>query len=85
VDLVTLVTGSYTLGGVFCDDFPALCPSTSASFVPFDDTPRVFDNHVFVNAVAVKCVVPFDCRLAADLVFDVFTKQFAYDQEAFFK
>ncbi|KAJ3135056.1 hypothetical protein HK101_004269 [Irineochytrium annulatum] len=65
-EVFALTTGSHTLGGVHA----AIVGSDLASgnFEPFDRTPTVFDNDVFVKLLEdpKDCVLPIDCKLAAD-------------------
>ncbi|KAJ3091805.1 hypothetical protein HK100_007098 [Physocladia obscura] len=63
VDMLVLITGSHSLGGAHAAISPNL---TSLAFDPFDDTPGVFDNHIFQRVLTGKCVVPIDCKLAED-------------------
>lgn len=58
-----IVTGSHTMGGVHGAISPTI---TKEKFVPFDDTPGVFDNDVFKQTLAGKCAIPVDCAIAQD-------------------
>jgi hypothetical protein len=51
------------MGGIHGRHSPTL---TDKEFVPFDDTPGVFDNNVFKKVLAGYCPVPVDCDIAAD-------------------
>jgi hypothetical protein len=62
-DIVALATGSHTLGGAHQRNSPGI---TSKDFVPFDDTPGIFDNHIFRFSLEGKCIVQFDCDVAND-------------------
>lgn len=39
---------------------------TNETFIPFDDTPGIFDNNVFIKTLAGKCALPVDCAIASD-------------------
>jgi hypothetical protein len=70
VDMVTLTTGSHTLGGAhraFTPKVFAKVPS-HVTFLPFDNTPGVFDNNIFVKLKknSSDCVLPIDCVLFND-------------------
>ena len=39
---------------------------TNETFVPFDDTPGIFDNHVFHKSLRSECALPIDCDIASD-------------------
>jgi hypothetical protein len=62
-DIVALATGSHTLGGAHQRNSPGI---TNKEFVPFDDTPGIFDNHIFRFSLQGKCIVQFDCDIAND-------------------
>lgn len=62
-DIVALVTGSHTLGGIHGLNSPNV---TKKAYVPFDDTPGIFDNHVFIYAMQGNCALNVDCSIAAD-------------------
>jgi hypothetical protein len=64
-DIVVLVTGSHTMGGVHKANSPEV---TNQTFVPFDDTAGIFDNHVFKYTLKNKCAIPLDCDIANDPV-----------------
>ncbi|KAI9333443.1 heme peroxidase [Obelidium mucronatum] len=81
LDMMTLVTGSHSMGGAHKAISPAL---TNETFAPFDSTPGVFDNDIFKKVLAGKCIVPLDCAFAADSTLLPYIKQFSTDQDAFF-
>jgi hypothetical protein len=62
-DIVVLVTGSHTMGGVHGAHSPTV---SNRTFTPFDDTAGIFDNHVFKFTLQNKCAVPIDCDIAND-------------------
>ncbi|KAJ3167809.1 hypothetical protein HK101_011708, partial [Irineochytrium annulatum] len=81
--MFALVTGSHTMGGAH----GAITPSvTSLEFAPFDDTPTVFDNHIFQKLLANPhdCVLPIDCFLAQDPDLQDLLQLWARDQDGFF-
>nr|KAJ3410578.1 L-ascorbate peroxidase 3 [Polyrhizophydium stewartii] len=80
-DIVALVTGSHTMGGVHGAITPEI---TNKPFVPFDTTPGVFDNDVFKRSLAGKCVLPVDCSIAKDATLRPIVEKYANDQQAFF-
>jgi catalase (peroxidase I) len=87
-DIVALVTGSHTLGGVHGKNSPEV---TQKDFIPFDDTAGIFDNHVFKFALEGKCVLKIDCEIAKDAELRAIVQRyiqdqyrFASDQDAFF-
>jgi L-ascorbate peroxidase len=80
-DLVVLVTGSHTMGGIHGKNSPSL---TSKPFVPFDDTPGIFDNNVFKKTLEGYCPVPIDCEIANDPALRPLVQRYADDQQAFF-
>ena len=82
IDLAVLVTGSQSMGGVHGKISPML---TKEEFIPFDDTPGVFDNHVFQSTLKGHCPVPVDCEIAQDEETRPFIEIFASNQDAFFK
>jgi catalase (peroxidase I) len=55
--MAVLVTGSHSLGGV-------TTPNGGREL--FDDTPGVFDNHIFKRVLTGSCVLPIDCQIASD-------------------
>ncbi|RKO90805.1 heme peroxidase [Blyttiomyces helicus] len=63
VEMMTVVTGSHTIGGVHGANNPAL---TNETFLPFDSTPGIFDNDVFKQVLDGYCPLPVDCEMAAD-------------------
>lgn len=81
VDITVLVTGSHSMGGLHGRHSPTL---TDKEFVPFDDTPGVFDNNVFKKTLIGYCPVPVDCDIANDPEMRPFVELFARDQNAFF-
>ncbi|KAJ3334885.1 hypothetical protein HDU91_002468 [Kappamyces sp. JEL0680] len=80
-DIVALVSGSHTMGGVHSFNSPEL---TNETFVPFDDTAGIFDNHVFQFTLNGHCPVPIDCEIARDPELRPIVQQYASDQNAFF-
>ncbi|RKO86268.1 heme peroxidase [Blyttiomyces helicus] len=80
--IVAIVTGSHTLGGVHAANSPNL---TTEDFAPFDSTPTVFDNNVFKQTLAGNCRIPFDCFLAQNETYRPFVERFAANQTAFFE
>jgi catalase (peroxidase I) len=58
---------------------------SSLTYIPFDDTPGVFDNNVFKKTISGYCPLSFDCQVAEDPVLGVIAKLYADDQTAFFK
>ena len=49
---------------IFRGAHAAISPNfTNATFAPFDDTPGVFDNHIFKNILAGDCVLKVDCAM----------------------
>jgi hypothetical protein len=64
-DIVALVTGSHTMGGVHAMNSPNV---TNRTFTPFDDTAGIFDNHIFKFVLENKCAAPIDCDIANDPV-----------------
>ncbi|KAH6574044.1 hypothetical protein BASA61_003663 [Batrachochytrium salamandrivorans] len=81
-DIVALVTGSHTMGGVHGAISPLV---TNKTFVPFDLTPGVFDNDVFKRVLQGICAVPVDCDIANDPELRPIVQLYATDQQAFFK
>ncbi|ORY44495.1 heme peroxidase [Rhizoclosmatium globosum] len=81
LDMLVLTTGSHTLGGAHAAISPLL---TSKTFAPFDKTPGVFDNDIFKQTLAGNCLVPLDCKMAADATLRPYVQQYANDQNAFF-
>jgi L-ascorbate peroxidase len=80
-DIVALVTGSHTMGGIHGKNTPSL---TNEPFVPFDDTPGIFDNNVFQQTLKGRCPVPMDCEIANDPELRPIVMKYASDQKAFF-
>ncbi|KAK5665555.1 hypothetical protein QVD99_007901 [Batrachochytrium dendrobatidis] len=80
-DIVVLVTGSHTMGGIHAANSPQL---TNKSYIPFDTTPGVFDNDVFIRVLAGHCPVPVDCDIANDPELRPIVQRYAADQKAFF-
>ncbi|KAI8902261.1 heme peroxidase [Globomyces pollinis-pini] len=81
-DIVALITGSHTLGGVHSFNSPKV---TNESFIPFDDTPGIFDNHVFKFALKGQCALKIDCDIASDPALRPIVQKFANSQQEFFK
>jgi catalase (peroxidase I) len=81
-DIVTLVTGSHTMGGAHS----AISPhATNKTFAPFDTTPGVFDNDVFKQMLMGRCVLNIDCAIGKDPEMRDIVETFAKDQDAFFQ
>ncbi|KAI8923967.1 heme peroxidase [Entophlyctis helioformis] len=80
-DIVVLVTGSHSMGGVHGAISPDI---TKKKFVPFDSTPGVFDNDVFKKTLAGICALPLDCEIAKDPKLRPLVERYANDQNAFF-
>ncbi|KAJ3041038.1 hypothetical protein HDV00_009938 [Rhizophlyctis rosea] len=81
IDMVVLTTGSHTMGGVHAAISPRF---TNESFVPFDNTPGVFDNDIFKHVLAGRCALPIDCLFAKDPILKPHIQLWASDQDAFF-
>ncbi|KAJ3030707.1 UNVERIFIED_CONTAM: hypothetical protein HDU68_008096 [Siphonaria sp. JEL0065] len=81
LDMLTLVTGSHSMGGAHAAISPSL---TNQTFAPFDATPGVFDNDIFKQVLLGKCIVPLDCSFATDSTLLPYIQKFATDQTAFF-
>lgn len=82
IDVVALVTGSHTMGGVHAAISPTL---TNQTFVPFDSTPGIFDNDVFKQTLNGYCPLPFDCAVATDPTLRGYVQLYAANQTAFFE
>ncbi|KAJ3289007.1 hypothetical protein HK104_007813 [Borealophlyctis nickersoniae] len=81
IDMAVLTTGSHTMGGVH----GAISPNiTKETFVPFDNTPGVFDNDVFKQTLAGNCALPVDCEIAQDPELKPFIQLWASNETAFF-
>ncbi|RKO92293.1 hypothetical protein BDK51DRAFT_43127 [Blyttiomyces helicus] len=80
--IVAIVTGSHTLGGVHAANNPDL---TNEEFSAFDFTPEVFDNDIFKQVINGDCRIPFDCFLAQNEPYKSFVQLYASDQDAFFE
>ncbi|KAI9346133.1 heme peroxidase [Obelidium mucronatum] len=82
-DIVALVMGSHTIGGVH----KAISPHAAGNekFKPFDTTPGIFDNDVFKQAVKGKCVLNVDCGIAKDPELKPIVQLYADNQTAFFE
>lgn len=80
-DIVALVTGSHTMGGIHQRNSPEV---TNSQFTPGDTTPGVFDNDVFHQVLLGKCAIPIDCQIALDPDMRPIVQEFAKDQAAFF-
>jgi catalase (peroxidase I) len=90
VDMLVLTTGSHTIGGAFKANSPGLPifqANPGLNFAPFDDTPGVFDNNVFVKLQKNPndCILPIDCSLSQDPALKPLSQMYAVDQNAFFK
>ena len=81
-DIVALVTGSHSMGGVHSENSPDI---TQKEFIPFDDTAGIFDNHVFKFTLKGNCAVKIDCDIANDPELRPIVERFANDQNAFFE
>ncbi|KAJ3050743.1 hypothetical protein HK097_008265, partial [Rhizophlyctis rosea] len=81
IDMVVLTTGSHTMGGVHSAISPRF---TNQSFVPFDNTPGVFDNDIFKHVLRNRCALPIDCLFATDPILRPHIELWASDQTAFF-
>ena len=81
-DIVALVTGSHSMGGVHGENSPDV---TNKSFIPFDDTAGIFDNHVFKFTLRGNCAVQIDCDIANDPELRPIVQRYANDQNAFFE
>ena len=81
-DIVALVTGSHSMGGVHTENSPEI---TKKEFIPFDDTAGIFDNHVFNFTLKGNCAVKIDCDIANDPELRPIVERFARDQNAFFE
>ncbi|KAJ3072781.1 L-ascorbate peroxidase 3 [Podochytrium sp. JEL0797] len=82
LDMVTLTVGSHSMGGAH----KAITPSiTNETFTPFDTTPGVFDNDIFKQVLAGKCVVPLDCLFPKVPELREVIINFANNQTAFFE
>jgi L-ascorbate peroxidase len=97
-DIITLVTGSHTVGRVFFETFPTLSifktqkfkirKGAEATFMPFDDTPTVFDNNIFIklkNSNGKDCVLPIDCAIFKEKDMNPIGMRYAQDQKYFFE
>ncbi|RKO89425.1 heme peroxidase [Blyttiomyces helicus] len=97
--IVAIVTGFHTMGGVHAASNPHL---TTEAFASFDSTPGVFDKDFFKKTLKGECTIPFDCFLAKNEQYKSFVERasghlpdsttdnrlpftfsFASDQEAF--
>lgn len=81
-DIVALVTGSHSLGGVHKGISPH---ATNLTFEAFDETPSVFDNNVFKQSLKGICRLRVDCAIAKDAELRSVVEKYANDQQAFFK
>ena len=81
-DIVALVTGSHTMGGIHAKISPEL---TTKDFVPFDDTAGIFDNHIFKFTLQNKCLIRMDCDIANDPELRSIVQRFAENETAFFE
>jgi hypothetical protein len=80
-DIVALVTGSHTLGGVH----RAISPhATNQTFEAFDETPGIFDNNIFQRSLENNCRLRVDCSIAADPELRPIVEEFANDEQSFF-
>ncbi|KAJ3060947.1 L-ascorbate peroxidase 1, cytosolic [Podochytrium sp. JEL0797] len=81
-DMVALVTGSHSLGGVHAINTPH---ATTKEFEAFDTTPGVFDNDVFKQVLKGNCRLNIDCEMAKDVELRPIVELFANNQTAFFE
>ncbi|KAJ3188093.1 hypothetical protein HK101_009213 [Irineochytrium annulatum] len=81
-EVFALTTGSHTLGGAHA----SIVSGLKRDFEPFDRTPTVFDNDVFVKLLRnpKDCVLAIDCKLAADPDNAKALRAWAKDQQTFF-
>ncbi|KAJ3117839.1 hypothetical protein HDU96_005426 [Phlyctochytrium bullatum] len=82
VDMLVLVAGSHSLGGAHRQVTPKV---TSEVFVPFDDTPGVFDNGPFTRILQNRCVLQSDCAFGRDPDLLPLIATYASNQTAFFE
>ncbi|KAJ3193679.1 hypothetical protein HK101_004383 [Irineochytrium annulatum] len=81
LDMLILVSGSHSLGGAHA----AITPSaTNKTFAPFDTTPQIFDNDIFVRMTRGECLLNVDCQLMNDPDLHDSIRLFASNQSAFF-
>lgn len=80
-EMVTLTTGSHSMGGVHARNSPNI---TTEEFVPFDDTPGVFDNDVFKKVLSGYCALPIDCFFTNDPELKALMQKYADDEQFFF-
>ncbi|KAJ3014755.1 UNVERIFIED_CONTAM: L-ascorbate peroxidase 1, cytosolic [Siphonaria sp. JEL0065] len=81
-DIVVLVTGSHSVGGVH----KAISPhATTKEFEAFDSTPGIFDNDVFKQSLKGNCRLNIDCGIALDPELRPLVQLYANDEAAFFK
>ncbi|KAI8851414.1 heme peroxidase [Chytridium lagenaria] len=71
-DMLVLVAGSHSL-------------VTLETFLPFDDTPGVFDNNVFKKILQNRCVLKIDCAFGTDPELLPLITLYATNQSAFFE
>ncbi|KAJ3280040.1 hypothetical protein HDU79_012059 [Rhizoclosmatium sp. JEL0117] len=81
-DIVALVSGSHTMGGVHAAISPK---ATNKTFEAFDTTPGIFDNDIFKQSLKGNCRLKVDCNIAKDPELRPIVELFALDQAAFFK
>jgi hypothetical protein len=86
IDIVVLVSGSHSMGGIHRDISPELFLNvdTSIKYIPFDNTPGIFDNDIFKRTLEGRCPLPFDCEIARDPIMKPMVERYAKDQNAFF-
>ncbi|KAJ3127674.1 NGG1 interacting factor [Physocladia obscura] len=82
VDMLALVSGSHSMGGAHKCLNPKI---TNHDFEPFDATPDVFDNEIFKRILTGNCVLPIDCAFAKEEHLLPYIKEWAHDQESFFR
>ncbi|KAJ3296284.1 hypothetical protein HDU79_007180 [Rhizoclosmatium sp. JEL0117] len=81
-DMVALVSGSHSLGGVHA----AISPhATKQTFEAFDRTPGVFDNDIFKQSLNGNCRLNIDCNMANDPELRPIYELYANDEAAFFR
>ncbi|KAJ3404211.1 hypothetical protein CcCBS67573_g05935 [Chytriomyces confervae] len=81
-EIVLLVTGSHSLGGAHKVTSPH---ATNKTFQAFDSSPGVFDNVIFKEMRAGRCVLNIDCGIMRDGAMKTWIELYASDEAAFFK
>jgi hypothetical protein len=91
VDMLTLTVGSHTLGGVrdkkHLNSKMYKNVKKDFQYAPFDSTPDVFDNQIFVQLMnnPNNCTLRIDCMLFQEPSLNSVALSFAKDQNAFFQ